>query len=195
MSLFKQNKKLPLAATIIQDHILEGCKQGDALSYEKLYNQYAKAMYNTALRILNNHADAEDVLQDAFIDAFNNLHSFQYRSSFGAWLKKIVVNKSINKLQRNRHRWNELTDFHTDQIAEDAAIDEVEFEWKVDEIKKAIELLADGYRTILSLHLFEDYRYEEIAEMLNISTATVRTQYMRAKQKLLNLVKAGGRYA
>src|SRR5918993_1693268 len=87
---------------MVRDELVERCKLGDSASYETLYQQYAKAMYNTSLRIVNNTADAEDVLQESFLDAFRSLHDFHYRSTFGAWLKKIVINKSINILRKRK---------------------------------------------------------------------------------------------
>src|SRR5579862_3396300 len=93
---------LESTAPILQDDLVERCKQGDARSFAQIYQKYAKAMYNTSLRIVNNTGDAEDVLQEAFIDAFGSLEAFQYKSTFGAWLKKIVINKSINQLRKRK---------------------------------------------------------------------------------------------
>jgi RNA polymerase sigma factor (sigma-70 family) len=171
------------------DPVLESCKKGDVLSYQLLYNRYAKAMYNTCLRIVNNRSDAEDILQEAFCDAFQNLNAFEYKSSFGSWLKRIVVFKAINKVKRDKHRWFEITDTTKSTLQEEEKIDEAEFAFKVEEIKKAIYQLPDGYRTVLSLHLLENYKHSEIATMLDVSASTVRTQYIRAKSKLLQLLK------
>ena len=182
---------MELTANIIRDELVERCKNGDAQSYEALYRQYSKAMYNTSLRIVNNTADAEDVLQEAFLDAFRSLHDFHYRSTFGAWLKKIVINKSINVLRTRKVSLvdMETTDVHT--VAEDETINEEEIQYRVEEVKKTIRKLPDGYRTVLSLYLLEGYDHEEISQILNISHNTVRTQYVRAKQKLLSIIKQG----
>lgn len=170
--------------------LIDRCVQGDRESCRVLYNQYAKAMYNTALRIVNNAADAEDVLQESFSDAFRSLASFQNRSTFGAWLKRIVVNKSINKVKRERKRWVEVDMQSIDGYAiDEPEIDETEFAYKVESIKQAMKLLPDGYRTVLSLYLVENYKSEEIGEMLGIAHATVRTQYHRAKKKLLEIIR------
>jgi RNA polymerase sigma factor (sigma-70 family) len=183
---------LELAATLIQDPTIEGCKQGDALSYKTLYNQYAKAMYNTALRIVDNSADAEDILQESFVDAFRFLENFQNRSTFGAWLKRIVVNKSINKVKRNRHFIVDIEQTNAWIAPDEELLDEAAYAFRIEEVKKAIQQLPDGYRTILCLHLMEDYKHDEIAVMLGISSSTVRTQYIRAKAKLLNTLKEQG---
>ena len=101
--------ELELTEPILLDELVERCKQGDNRSFAELYSKYAKAMYNTSLRIVNHTGDAEDVLQEAFTDAFRSLEDFHYKSTFGAWLKRIVINKSINLLRKtkdgpDRHR-------------------------------------------------------------------------------------------
>jgi RNA polymerase sigma factor (sigma-70 family) len=183
---------LELTATIARDELVERCKQGHAPSYQELYQRYSKAMYNTSLRIVNNSTDAEDVLQEAFVDAFRSLNDFHYRSTFGAWLKKIVINKSINVLRKRKVNLVEIDDSKAGELPSEAGIDENEIAYQVQQVKKAIEKLPDGYRTVLSLYLLEGYDQEEISEIIGISHNTVRTQYVRAKQKLLTIIKEGG---
>lgn len=179
---------MEISLDITAENLVERCKHGDAAGYQLLYDQYADAMYNTALRILNNSADAEDILQESFIDAFGSLHNFQNRSSFGAWLKKIVIFKSINKIKRNKIRWVDIEQADVYGIRLENDYDEKDHVFRVEEIKKAIELLPDGYRTVLCLYLMENHTHEEIATLLGISHATVRTQYMRARKKLLDII-------
>lgn len=182
---------MELTANIIRDELVERCKQGDSLGYEALYRQYAKAMYNTSLRIVNNTADAEDVLQESFLDAFRSLQEFSYRSTFGAWLKKIVINKSINVLRKRKAVLVEMDTVEAQDVAADEQVNEEEIRYKVEEVKKMIGKLPDGYRAVLTLYLLEGYDHEEISQILNISHNTVRTQYVRAKQKLLTFIKQG----
>lgn len=177
---------------MVRDELVERCKLGDTAGYEMLYRQYAKAMYNTSLRVVNNTADAEDVLQEAFLDAFRSLNDFHYHSTFGAWLKRIVINKSINVLRKRKMNLVELDQTNAYALTDDEKLDEHEIQYKVEQVKKGIEKLADGYRTVLSLYLLEGYDQEEISEILGISHNTVRTQYIRAKQKLLQILKQGG---
>ena len=182
---------MELTAPILHDELVEQCKQGNSLGYAALYQKYAKAMYNTSLRIVNHTGDAEDVLQEAFLDAFGSLDSFQYKSTFGAWLKKIVVNKSINHLRKRKMDLIDIDRTAVSNLPQEESPDEEEIRLKVDEIKAAVRDLPNGYRTVLSLYLFEGYDQEEIAEILQVSHATVRTQYMRAKQKLVSIIKKG----
>lgn len=149
-------------------------------------------MFNTALRIVNKVPDAEDVLQDSFIDAYTQLGSFENRSTFGAWLKQIVVFKSIALLKRRR--MNFVDPETISELPEENEPDETEIWYTVDMIRQNVQQLPDGYRTVLSLYLFEGYDHEEISEILGVAQSTVRTQYIRAKQKLLQLLKKGKVY-
>ncbi|HEV7781766.1 MAG TPA: RNA polymerase sigma factor [Chitinophagaceae bacterium] len=181
---------MELTASVYYDELVARCKQGDAPSYERLYRQYAKAMFNTSLRIVNNVADAEDVLQESFVAAFQ-LDRFDYSSTFGAWLKRIVINRSIDLLRKRKLQVIHIEDTPAENIAEEIA-EEENVQLKVEEIKKAVAGLPDGYRTVISLSLFEGYDYEEIAEIMNITESTVRTQYHRARQKILHTLQKGG---
>ena len=188
----KMNAKtieLELSEPILQDELVERCKQGDTRGFAELYRKYAKAMYNTSLRIVNNTGDAEDVVQEAFTDAFRSLEDFHYKSTFGAWLKRIVINKSINYLRKRKMDMIDIEETNIGHLPEEDTTDEQEIQMKVEDIKKAVGLLPNGYRTVLTLYLFEGYDQEEIAEILQVSHATVRTQYMRAKQKLVQHIK------
>lgn len=148
-------------------------------------------MFNTCYRLLNNFSEAEDVLQEAFTEAFHHLHDFEYKSSFGAWLKQITVNKCITHLRKKKVRWMELDDSEAAEVPEEEEIDEDEIEFKIKEVKQAMQQLPNGYRTVLSLYLLEGYDHEEISEIMGITHSTARTQYKRAKDKLINLLKQG----
>lgn len=171
------------------DELIERCKRGEAAGYKELYQLYARAMFNTCLRIVNDFTEAEDVLQESFAEAFKNLHSFEYRTSFGGWLKQICINRSINQLKKRKVNWVDIDATDTHNYPEETFIDENEIRLKVEAVKKSIMQLPDGYRTVLTLYLLEGYDHEEIAEILNVATSTTRTQYKRAKQKLLQLLK------
>jgi len=180
-----------LQLTLVQerDELVERCKSGDAPGYKELYNRYARAMYNTCLRILNNTAEAEDVLQESFIEAFKNLESFEYRTSFGGWLKQICINRSISHLKKRKVVWLNIEKTSSYNRADEIPFDEAEQMLKVAAVKKAIMLLPDGYRTVLSLYLLEGYDHEEISGILQVAPSTVRSQYIRAKQKLVQILK------
>ena len=174
--------------------MVQQCIDGERAAYKALYDRYSKAMYNTAIRIVGKTADAEDVLQEAFTDAFMQIKSFEKKSTFGAWLKQIVVFKSISFLKKQRLVFSDLENTGKD-FADEEELNEENIWFTVDIIKQKIQQLPDGYRTVLSLYLMEGYDHEEIAEILNVTHTTVRTQYIRAKQKLLQLIKNSIDYA
>jgi RNA polymerase sigma factor (sigma-70 family) len=180
-----------LQLTYVQerDELVERCKNGDNQGYKELYNQYAKAMYNTCLRILNNASEAEDVLRESFIEAFKNLASFEYRTSFGGWLKQICVNRSINHLKKRKIVWLNIEQKESYHRADEIPFEEAVQMLKAAMVKKAIMQLPDGYRTVLSLYLLEGYGHEEIAGILQVAESTSRSQYIRAKQKLVQILK------
>jgi RNA polymerase sigma factor (sigma-70 family) len=182
---------LELAVLPQRDELIERCLRGDTLGYKELYLRYSKAMYNTCLRLLNNTAEAEDVLQESFIEAFKNLERFEYRTSFGGWLKQICINKAINQLKKRKIDLVDIEQVSGYDSAAELPVDEIEIALQVDAVKKAIMKLPDGYRTVLNLYLLEGYDHEEIAEILQVAESTTRTQYMRAKQKLLQFLKEG----
>lgn len=168
--------------------LVEACKKGDRKAQFELYRLYSAAMYNTTLRIIGDPDDAEDVMQEAFLKAFLKLKSYRGEVSFGAWLKRIVVNKSLDflRLKRDRISLEELPE--PEEVPEEAPV-VLEVAYTADTVKRAIYALPDGYRLVLSLILLEGYDHDEVSGILRISNATSRTQYHRAKKKLLELLK------
>jgi RNA polymerase sigma factor (sigma-70 family) len=164
------------------------CKQGKTAAQYAIYELYSKAMYSTAKRIMGHKEEAEDALQEAFVDAFQKISSFKMEATFGSWLKTIVVNKCLTKLRSNKVLFETIDD----DFDSKESSDEPDFEANIETvglIKKALELLSNGYRLIVSLHLFEGYDHAEIAEILQINEVTSRTQYIRGKAKLLEILK------
>ena len=167
--------------------ILERCKTGDQKAYYEIYKLYSRAMFNICFRIVGSQEMAEDVLQEAFVSAFQNLKSFQGKSSFGAWLKRIVVNKAISYLRKNQLEvvmMDDKIDFEDEK-----GVNEEDLVLKVESIRSAIQKLPNGFRVVFSLYLMEGYDHKEIAEILGISESTSKTQYNRAKKKLKEILK------
>jgi RNA polymerase sigma-70 factor (ECF subfamily) len=145
-------------------------------------------MYNTALRITQEEAVAQDVLQDSFISAFGSLGSYRGDSAFGAWLKRIVVNKAITYL--GKRRMERLPEDDQWDVPDEEAVDIFEgFPFTVEEVRRAIHALPDGYRSVLSLYLLEGYDHNEIAEILGITESTSKSQFNRSKKKLRELLE------
>jgi RNA polymerase sigma factor (sigma-70 family) len=172
----------------IHQDLIDACRTGDRNAQFRIYKLYYKAMFNTSLRIVNDTAEAEDIMQEAFLDAFQRLQSYTGEGSFGSWLKRIVVNRSLDYLRKVKETisFDDMESEIPDPTEENRE-DEIQF--RVAEIKKAISQLPGDYRVILSLFLLEGYDHEEIAGILNISNQLSRTRYSRARQKLLWLLR------
>jgi RNA polymerase sigma factor (sigma-70 family) len=166
--------------------LIARCRKGDIKSYELLYNRYSRAMYHTCLRIVMNVADAEDILQEGFMQAFVSLDKLKNAAAFGGWVKRIMINKSVNFVRRHRKTWFEAEDAELIDIPEEQAFDESEFREKVDAIMEAMNTLPEKYRMVINLHIFEQMSFEEIASVTELPSSTVRVQYLRGKQKILD---------
>jgi RNA polymerase sigma-70 factor (ECF subfamily) len=173
----------------IHQDLIDACRHGNAKAQFEIYKLYYKAMYNSCLRILNNTQEAEDVMQEAFLSAFDKINSYKEEVSFGAWLKRIVVNRALDFLKKTKIDSLPLDDKINQLSEEDNQDENFEVESNVEEIKKAIKQLPSGYRIVLTLYLIEAYDHEEIAGILNISASTSRSQYSRAKKKLIQILK------
>lgn len=172
--------------------LIEACKKGDSRAQVEMYKRYYKAMYNIALRMLNDTAEAEDVMQESFLSAFQKMDTFSGTVTFGAWLKKIVINRSLDVIKARKALISlESVPELSDDNSSDNYLDYKEL--NIEMVKRAIFELPDGYRVVLSLYLVEGYDHDEISEILGISNATSRTQYHRARKQLakkLNELKA-----
>jgi RNA polymerase sigma factor (sigma-70 family) len=175
----------------IHEDLIRGCQVNDRKAQIQVYKLYYKAMFNTAIRIVNDSASAEDIMQEAFLEAFRQIDSYRGESSFGSWLKRIVINKSIDEIRKSREIISiDEVDLDVTDLSEDENYIQV-LSTRVEEIRKAIHALPDSYRIILSLHLLEGYDHEEISQILGISYNLSRTRYSRARKKLLEFIGAG----
>jgi len=170
----------------IHRDIIEKSKKGDIKAQFKLYNLYSKAMFNICLRMMNNREEAEDMLQEAFSEAFDKLHYFRFESSFGAWLKRVVVNKCINQIKKKKVELVLSEEILKYERIEET--DEREIAYDINKINKAIQQLSDGFRVVFTLYLMEGYDHQEISEILGISESTSKSQYLRAKRKLKEIL-------
>jgi RNA polymerase sigma factor (sigma-70 family) len=173
-----------LYQNIYQD-LIDRCRVGDRKAQFELYKLYYKPMYNVCLRLIGNEVDAEDVMQEAFLKAFTKIDTYEGKVSFGAWLKKIVINRSLDELKKRKVKFVELNEKIPDEEPTSLNVSEIQME----KLKKSIQQLPDGYRVVLSLYLLEGYDHEEISQILGISNVSSRSQFMRAKQKLREILQ------
>jgi RNA polymerase sigma factor (sigma-70 family) len=179
-----------LEAGLNQDELVIRCLEGDRQAYYALYKRYSRSMFNVGYRIVNDQAEAEDVLQESFVSAFGNLKNYRGDSTFGAWLKRIVINKAINHIKKSKH--DRIPDDEKWDVGEEDTSDPLEkFPFSVEQVRGAIEKLPEGYRLVLSLYLLEGYDHGEIAEILLITESTSKSQFNRAKKKLKDILEGG----
>lgn len=172
--------------------LIERCREGDQVAQYEIYQLYSKAMYNTALRICVVQEEAEDVLQEAFLSAFRNISSYREDATFGAWLKRIVVNKAITSLRKSEKEalmMEEVEDQEEYQEVGDAVSG-----LTVERVRQAVMELPKGFRSVVSLYLFEGYDHKEISDILGITESTSKSQFKRAKDKLKKLLQQEVKY-
>lgn len=166
--------------------ILEGCKKNDRSAQAGLYKLLAPRLLGLCMRYLQDRDEAEDAMQDTFVKIFTNMDSFKGIGSFEGWAKRIAVNTSLTALKaRNRISFER----HTDGIDEIGMADEEPTAMNSDDIITCMKALPVGYRTIINLFLVEEFSHKEIAEKLHITESTSRSQYSRARQALMKLIK------
>jgi RNA polymerase sigma-70 factor (ECF subfamily) len=137
--------------------------------------------------MIDNSTEAEDVLQESFIDVYRKLHTYKFESTPGAWIKRIVINNCINKLRKKKIHIEEIEEGR--YIAEDV-VEKEDYQYEVKKIKRAVSALPDGYRAIFSLYAMEGYDHQEIGQIMNISESTSKSQYSRAKKKIREMISS-----
>lgn len=182
---------LQVPPTDATQQLVERCLKGDRKASYEFYRLYSKAMFNVTMRIVADYDEAQDVLQEVFVKAFRNLHTFRGDSTLGAWLKRITVHTSLLHLRQKKQMLS-LDEKHEQTLADlppppsEGEVDH--FPHPPDAVRRAIQLLPEGYRVVLSLYLLEGYDHAEIAEVLGISEGTSKSQYNRAKARLRQIL-------
>ena len=171
-------------AVDIHKDLIERSKKGERMAQKALFDLYSKAIFNIGIRLLGNREDAADLTQDTFIEAFTKLDQFSYKATFGAWIKRIMVNRSVNFLQRNKI----FSDLETDLIE----LEEEDYSENIDQLmvqlNSSLQDLPEGCRVIFTLYYFEGYDHGEISAILKISESTSKSQLSRAKSLLRDLI-------
>lgn len=168
------------------EQIIEGCQRGDERARRELYERYGNVFYGVVRRYVKDTPTAEDLFHDGFVTLFTHISDYRGEGSFEGWCRRIFVNTVLSHFRRK----NPLTAAEdvemlgTRRVSEPTAIDEL----SAGEIKKCIDLLPLGYRTVFNLHAVDGYSYPEIAQILEVSEATARSQYLRARTRLMEML-------
>ncbi|MGD0582578.1 MAG: sigma-70 family RNA polymerase sigma factor [Bacteroidales bacterium] len=168
--------------------LIEGCRRGEQKAQFQIYKLYYKSMYNISLRVVNDPMEAEDIMQESFLTAFEQIGNFSGEVSFGAWLKRIVRNRSIDSWRKKEKMiFEDVESYH--EIADDSfenSLSDGEPDGRIKKIAEGIRHLSEGCRKIFTLYFLEGYDYEEISQILSISKGTSRSQLSRAKNRLIS---------
>lgn len=169
------------------EQIIDGCRKGDSDCRRELYERYAKQMFGLVKRYVNNTEAAEDVLHDGFVTLFTKIGDFRSDGSFDGWCRRIFVNASLSAIRRATiHSTDSLSDpIKSSSAATDYGVME---QLSADDIMHCMQLLPEGCRTVMNLRAIEGYSYAEIAEMLSLNESSVRSQFIRARNKLSEMM-------
>ncbi len=178
------------------EQLLQHCKTGDQHAQMEVYNRYYKAMYNTSLRIVKDSFEAEDIMQESFLTAFTKLDSLKETKTFGSWLKRIVVNNSIYHYKKSGRFQDVPLDDVMYKVEDHAPNDQDQSlnHLKANQVLETMNSLKDNYRMCLTLHLIEGYDYDEICQIMDISSANCRTMISRAKDSLRKKLVPQGQF-
>jgi RNA polymerase sigma factor (sigma-70 family) len=166
-----------------ESQLIDGCIAQNRAAQRTLYERYSKAMYTSAYRITGDFGQAEEVLQDAFLQVFRHIADFQRKSTIGAWIKTIVLRTALKKVERRKEFYLELEESHTADC-----IDWGESPIDAEYLERAILSLPEGFRAVFVLAEVEGYTHKEIGEMLGISDGTSKSQLFCAKKRLREML-------
>lgn len=172
----------------IHQELIDDCRSGDSKAQFEIYKLYYKAMFNTSLRLLNDSMEAEDIMQEAFLSAFSKIHTYKEEVSFGAWLKRIVVNRSLDVIKKRKLDLEPIEDYKLADVPDEPIASDDEVAQQLAEVKQAITQLPENYRVLITLHLIEGFDHEEVSEILEMSNSAVRTGYSRARKRLKEIM-------
>lgn len=183
------------SAPELHSDLIEGCRRGDQKAQFSIYKLYYRPMFNISLRIVKDRAEAEDIMQESFLRAFEDIGSFAGKSSFGAWLRRIVYNRSIDALRKkNRTQFEDVDLLSLESVPDYLYSDRhEERDKRLSLIHEAFKKMSDNYRNIFSLYFIEGYDYSEISDILSIPANTTRSQVSRAKKKLAGYLAPSGK--
>jgi RNA polymerase sigma factor (sigma-70 family) len=177
--------------------IIKGCLKNDRTCQKALYEQFYSKMLGVCLRYSKTKDEAKDILHEGFMKVFNSLKNFNASGSFEGWIRRIMVNTAIDHLRKNKQNYLIVSTVYANEKAagmqEEISEDELVMHIDKEEILKAVQELTPAYRTVFNLYVIEEYTHKEIAEMLDISEGTSKSNLSKAKfnlkKNLMHLIK------
>ncbi len=168
-------------------HLVKDCLKGKATAQRQLYELFAEQMLGICYRYTKSLADAEDVLQEGFVKVFKYLHQYRSDGELGGWIRRIMVNTAINYLKQNSKYQYDLS--FTDPALHPVSEESPQVYMQTKELANLVRQLPTGYQTVFNMHAVEGYSHVEIGAILGINEGTSRSQYMRARNLLINWIE------
>ncbi|UKM65635.2 sigma-70 family RNA polymerase sigma factor [Flavobacteriaceae bacterium GSB9] len=166
------------------DQLIENCKIESTQAQSELYKLYSNKLFAVCLKYSRNYAEAEDNLQDAFLTIFEKIEQYKHKGSFEGWMKRITVNTVLQ-----RYRNEKVFDIINEDKIEDTEVEVDEDSVSIDYLLKIIQELPDRYRLVFNLYVLDGYSHKDIANMLEISVGTSKSNLARARQILKQTIE------
>ncbi len=162
--------------------IVKACLEGDREKQGLLYEKYAPLMLGVCMRYFRDRDEAQDALQEGFIRVFTKLRSFKEKGSLEGWIRRVIINTALNYYRGNiKHYYHDDINEMEEFIEDDKAVGD---QFEREDLLNIIKSLPDGYRIVFNLYEVDGYSHKEIAEMLNISANTSKSQLLKARKQL-----------
>lgn len=171
-----------------ENELIQACIENDPRSQKQLYDTYSRQMYSICLRYCKDAASANDALQEGFINVFKGIKSYKYEGSFVGWIRRIIVNASLNQIKLDRKT---LSEEINEKVASNISY-EMEFDFHLEgynHLVRLLDLLPQGYKVIFSMFVIDEMSHAEIAASLNITESTSRSQLFKARKYFQKIIK------
>lgn len=166
------------------EQLIQKCKKNDTKAQSEIYKLFSSKLFAICLKYSRNHAEAQDILHDAFLVIFKKIAQFKSKGSFEGWLKRIVINTALQ-----RYRKKGVLEIVNEELIEDVKVEIDNDDVNIDFLLKCIQELPDRYRLVFNLYVLDGYSHKEIAKMLNITTGTTKSNLARARMILRNKIE------
>ena len=165
-----------------EKELIKGCLKNDEKALDELYKRFSSKLFGICLRYAKNKMEAEDLLHDGFIRVLDNLKHFRFEGVFEGWLRRIMVTTAINFYKKNKRHSDDydLENFGDSLIFENEIISKI----STNELMQIVQSMPQGYKMVFNLFAIEGYKHREIAEIMNISESTSKTQFAKARKHL-----------
>ncbi len=169
--------------------LIEECKQGSSIAFDSLYKKYAGRMKGVAFRYVNDSFIAEDIIQEAFVKVFVKIKAYEHTGSFEAWLRRMVVNASINYYHSLKKQKENMAEFAFSPENDHSSGFYDEAKYSMEELMAAVNQLPEGYKMVFNLYAIDQYSHKEIAEALKITEGTSKSQLFKARDFLKKILQ------